>query len=454
MSSALALASVSFVLVDLLNNGLIDRDIASTGLGEIVVTAYPPDRVDHLQKDGKSQLNLFLYNVTQNEAWRNVGFPSRDASGDRINNPPLALNLHYLLSAYGAEQYHAEILLGYGMQLLHETPFLPRDAVRHSLAGPTQVLGTPSENVPPGMLNLFTSGLADQVELIKIWPQTLTTEEISRLWTAFQAKYRPTAAYQVSVVLIQSETSTKSALPVQSRAIAAIPFNRPVITDVVPQLGTSPPSGPGLPILPGATVALVGSQLAGKITTVLIGSEEITPSPVDTTATRVIVTLPADIPAGTTSAQIVQKIALGASGESHSTVDSNVVTFDLHPVITSIALSTGRDESGNPVQLVDLGLSPAVGATQSVRLLLNQLMPPVSPPSATPTPLAYTFVAPPPYSQASPPPSLPGPTNNLSVPYKGVVSGTYLVRVEVDGVQSLLAQDANGFFTGPTVVIP
>ena len=213
MSNALGVASVSFVLVDLLNNGLIDRDI-SASVGDIAVTALAPDQVEASQ--GKSQLNLFLYNVTQNEAWRNMNFPSLNVQGERINNPPLALNLHYLLTAYGVEQYHAEILLGYGMQLLHEHPVLVRDAIRESLAAPTQVAGG---NLPASMLNLFTSGLADQIEQIKIWPQMLTTEEISRLWTAFQAKYRPTAAYQVSGVLIDSERSTKKALPVLTRTI-------------------------------------------------------------------------------------------------------------------------------------------------------------------------------------------------------------------------------------------
>ena len=193
MSNALAVASVSFVLVDLLNNGLIDRDISSTGVGDVSVTAWPPDRVDALGTN-QSMLNLFLYNVTQNQGWRNVGLPSRDAAGARIANPPLALDLHYLLTAYGAQQLHAEILLGYGMQLLHETPILTRDSIRRSLAAPTQVTG--GGGLPAGLNNLFTSELAEQVELIKIWPQTLTTEEISRLWTAFQAHYRPTAAYQ------------------------------------------------------------------------------------------------------------------------------------------------------------------------------------------------------------------------------------------------------------------
>src|SRR6202008_88230 len=128
----------SFILVDLLNNGLIDRDVSSTGVGDVSVTAWPPDRVDAGASNRQSQLNLFLYNVTQNQGWRNVGLPARDSRGVRIDNPPLALDLHYLLTAYGAEQLHAEILLGYGMQLFHETPILTRDAVRRSLSAPSQ----------------------------------------------------------------------------------------------------------------------------------------------------------------------------------------------------------------------------------------------------------------------------------------------------------------------------
>src|SRR5579864_5509896 len=155
MSNALAVASVSFVLVDLLNNGLIDRDLSST-LGDVVVSAWSPDKVDALQSQAQppSQLNLFLYNITQNQGWRNVGYPSRDAGGDRINNPPLALDLHYLLTAYGVEQFHAEILLGYGMQLFHETPVLPRAAILKSLSAPTQVTEGTSA-LPVGLLNLF-----------------------------------------------------------------------------------------------------------------------------------------------------------------------------------------------------------------------------------------------------------------------------------------------------------
>src|SRR6185436_10358978 len=146
MSTALAIASVTAVLRDLLNNGLIDHDVSAT-LGNVTVSSLPPDRVDITSQNQQSRLNVFLYQVTPNAGWRNVGLPSRNANGDRLSNPPLALNLHYLLTAYGALELHAEILLGYGMQLLHETPVLTRTAIRMSLAPPTAV--GPVNSLPP-----------------------------------------------------------------------------------------------------------------------------------------------------------------------------------------------------------------------------------------------------------------------------------------------------------------
>ena len=84
MSNALALGAVTAVLRDLLNNGLIDQDMTGTIGGNVSVTALPPDRIDVGENREKSQLNLFLYQVTPNQGWRNVGLPSRDARGDRV----------------------------------------------------------------------------------------------------------------------------------------------------------------------------------------------------------------------------------------------------------------------------------------------------------------------------------------------------------------------------------
>src|SRR4030095_303497 len=149
--------------------------------------------------------------VPPNEGRRHERVPSRDGAGrTRLSNPPLALDLHYLLSAYGSEDLHADILLGYAMQLLHETPVLGRSAITTALTPPPP-LGTA---LPPALQALAECGLADQLEQIKITPEYLNTEEVSKLWTAVQSHYRPTAAYLATVVLIESTLPARAPLPV------------------------------------------------------------------------------------------------------------------------------------------------------------------------------------------------------------------------------------------------
>jgi hypothetical protein len=448
MSNGLALAAVSFVLVDLLNNGLIDRDISSTGVGDVLVTALAPNLLDDTAK-GPSQLNLFLYQVTPNQGWQNVGFPSRDATGARIDNPPLALDLHYLLMAYGSQPLHAEILLGYAMQLLHETPILTRDAIRKSLSAPTQLAGG---GLPPAMLNLYTSELAEQVELVKIWPQILSSEEISKLWTALQTHYRPTAAYQASVVLIESKASIKTALPVQYRTVQVIPFEKPVIDAVLSQKTSLDPIVPDQPILPGYNLVLQGSQLKGEVTSVLVGNIEVLPSDADIKPSQIIAGIPSVLEAGTQTVQVVQQILMGSPLTTHRGVESNVATFVLRPVIKTVGASGILGAGSTPRSgSLDLTLDPPVGPDQRVSVMLNQLLPLISPPPGPA--LAYTFMVPPRIDLASPPASPPPPTPNINLPFFGVAPGTYLVRVQVDGAESVLATDANGLYSAPQVNI-
>ena len=80
MSNALAIASVTAVLKDILNNGVIDNQLSGV-VGDVTVSALPPDRVLVERPPETSRLNLFLYQVTPNQGWRNVALPSRDASG-------------------------------------------------------------------------------------------------------------------------------------------------------------------------------------------------------------------------------------------------------------------------------------------------------------------------------------------------------------------------------------
>ena len=158
MSNALAIGAVTAVLRDLLNNGLIDHDIPAA-VGDVAVSALPPDRVvSSSNGEDPNQLNLFLHRVTPNVGWRNANLPTFDQNGRRVSNTPLGLDLHYLLTAYGSEDFHAEILLGYAMQLMHDTPVLRRDAIRRALEAPSPVGGDYVAAHLPGSLRRRARG--------------------------------------------------------------------------------------------------------------------------------------------------------------------------------------------------------------------------------------------------------------------------------------------------------
>ena len=154
------------MLKDLLNNGIIANDLAAVAGNSVRVTSKPPDLLK-TGADEEAGLNLFLYHTAHNTTLRNNSLPAFDARGDRVSNPPLALDLHYLLMAYGKDEYQAEILMGYAMQLLHETPVLSRKAIQDSLSAipSLQVSGS---ILPPAYQALAAADLADQIETVKI----------------------------------------------------------------------------------------------------------------------------------------------------------------------------------------------------------------------------------------------------------------------------------------------
>ena len=98
---------------------------------------------------------------------------------------------------------------------------------------------------------------------MKLTPEDLTSEEISKLWTAFQAKYRPTSAYRATVVLIESDQPVKTALPVRSRYGYAVSFQRPVIEQVRPYQANPDPDGLEPAFLAGNDLVIVGERPAG-----------------------------------------------------------------------------------------------------------------------------------------------------------------------------------------------
>jgi hypothetical protein len=432
MSTPLAIASVTQVLKDLLNDGLVENDATGAIGGSVTVSALPPDRAKPDSAEEDSRLNLFMYLVTYNSGWRNEGLPSRNSAGERTANPLLALDLHYLLTAYGAKELHAEMLLGLGMLVFHENPVLARDAIRDTLRP------VPAGSLTPDLAALAASRLADQIELIKITPESLNTEELSRLWTAFGAKYRPHAAYKATVVLIESRKKSKSALPVQQRNLYVVPFRQPVIEKISSQAAANQPVSEDQKVFFGYNLVIDGYQLQGESTVVTIDGREAPPTSV--TDTRIVVAIPANVPAGVHAVQVVHKLAMGIESPPalHKGFDSNLDAFVLSPRIDTMSF-TGTGGKGT----VQLKVKPVVRETQRIAVLLNEFNP-----AANTVPRAYSFQTTA-MSQLSP----PGPTETLNIPVTGIVPGVYLVRVQIDGAESALGTDSSFNFVSPQLTI-
>ena len=164
MSTDLAIAGVTAVLRAMLHGGLVDH-VQLGAQGPVSITAEAPDRIKTDGADLPDQINLFMYHVTPNAAWRNWDMPSRDAAGNRISNPPLALDLYYLVTAYSQKQLYADVLLGYAMQYLHEIAVLTSQGIQNALSTP-----------PPEIPILTAADVLDQVEQIKIVPHAMGTE--------------------------------------------------------------------------------------------------------------------------------------------------------------------------------------------------------------------------------------------------------------------------------------
>lgn len=192
--SGLALASVTAILKYVIENGLAARAVTAQLGGDPTISAMPPDRVPS-GGDERAQLNVFLYLVTPHTLLR--------LEGNGGSPPPLALDLHYLITAYGAQDYQTEILLGHAIELLHERPVIERDDVRAIVSA----LSSRADRrvVSPPLAALATSGLAEQTQRITIVPEFLSSEEVSKLWSALQAKYRPSATYKVSAIPVTRE---------------------------------------------------------------------------------------------------------------------------------------------------------------------------------------------------------------------------------------------------------
>jgi hypothetical protein len=359
---------------------------------------------------GGPLVNVYLYQVTPNSAYRNADLPTRRADGSLTQKPQAALELHYLFTFHGDDsKLEPQRMLGAVVNALQVQPLLSTQNIQ---AAVTQ------------FAFLAGSGLDTQVERVKFTPTSLSLEEFTKLWSAFfQVEYSLSAAYQASLVLIQSDDTPQEGLPVAARNVYALPFRQPFITQVISQAGANQP------ILPTSTLVVQGTQLLAPLTLIRMGNDVVAPATV--TDKAIILPLPPGLAAGVQALQVIQQLSIGTPAQPHSGFESNLAPFVLHPVIVTVTASSVQ---------ISVNITPAVQQGQRATLLLNEATTP--PPSS---PAAYSFSLNP----------LTGSTSTLTFNLTNVQAGgtKYFIRVAIDGAESLLDLDPASATFGPTVTI-
>ena len=404
MSNALAIAAVTTML-----DYLLTQALARSGAVNLEsVTAKPLDKARE-GGDSNNQINIFLYQLLPNAAWRNQDIPSRVRPGE-TGRAPLALTLSYLITAYGKnnDDIEGQRLLGSVMQSLHDRPEIrPRDI--------EQALG--SANLSPDKQELLaSSNLKNQIDRVRITPQILSVEEVSKMWATFQAPYRISAAYEVSVVLIDSAMPVKAALPVLAQGSGG--------RGVMVQADLTPPfpmlealTWPGQQQRAGLSLgdrlALLGHHLNSPGEPIVRFRHPQLRQPLELSASpplsdnEISVTLPTNAPSAWLAGFYTVDLQYGQAGTEQSAQFSNALSVAIAPTLTpNISVTNNR---------LTLECSPFVQPGQQVSLLLGSRE------------IAFEWE-----------PDEPEALNRLSFSLTGVGSGAYWVRLRVDGVDSAL----------------
>jgi hypothetical protein len=233
---------------------------------------------------------------------------------------------------------------------------------------------------------------------------------MSKLWTACQSSYRPSAAYQVSVVLIQAEQPTRPGLPVLTRGVVA----NPSLTPPLPTLSAVVPAGQQPVIRLGETVQLLGHHLDGTGREVRLRNERhgidqriaaTGPSMTESMAFTVPSASATDYPVGVYEVGVELVPVAEASPR-----ESNRLACVIAPNVTNLPLTVARDGDSNA--LITLQFTPELRAGQTVSLRLGQ--------------------------QEIHPEGFVAPTSSLAFVARGVAAGSELASLRIDGIDSPL----------------
>jgi hypothetical protein len=357
MATAGAVAAVGLSLKTLLADRVPHP--SNDGTAVPVTLGHPGPERDPEGSVDAPRINLFLYQVAENCFLKNQEIPGHGHPGT-YGNPPLSLDLHFLLTVFGSQtngtffdETPAHRLLGSAMQVLHDEPV---------------ITGSLTTRRPPAGRLILDPALRDEFETIKVTLHPLGLDDLSNVWTALELSYRLSVSYEVSVVQIESSRPRRHPRPVQELPgagprVFAVPLQRPHLTSIgVRRAGDPPGSERSVPFARiGDTLILHGSRLSGGGLVVRIGRLDIPATVVSAAGDAIEVDVPGDTLPDLTPIHPADRLGPGSHTVSVATVVANLpqaaissggLPFVLVPAITATAVA-GRRLTVSGTRLLD-----------------------------------------------------------------------------------------------------
>lgn len=402
-----AIATVTATMRDILQDNL------QTSFQGITVTAKP---LDILQQDPPAnRLNIFLYHISPN-----LGYLNSDI---QMDNPVIALNLYYLLTATTSDSddlydIKPQQILAKAVLALSKYGILTKEDILSTRTSPnSKILDTNDKDHLESQLD---------IESIKFYLNYMSLDEMVKIWSSgFQLHYRPSISYLVTTILLQNKQEVQPAYPVQDIRVYVLSQKQPVINNIEPTV---------LEFDLNSEFNIYGTNLSSSSSSevdVVINDVAIDRALLTSSDDKINVKVPSTITSGIKVVKVHHHIKIrnedGTFFEPKTWGYSNMVTFSIVPkIIDPVKISVRRGD------LLQIKIQPGVMFSQSVNVFIGNY--------------AFDIVLPHPnqilgieYPMTSLPPlQIP---SNIPLTSETLNLEPYLLRVRVDGVDSLVRRD-------------
>jgi hypothetical protein len=188
-----AIAATGQAIISLLADAASDTEFAGVQFALYQASSF--------QKPMEEGLSLYLYRMSINGNGRNRQ-PPIGPQGQRAR-PALPLDLHYMLTSWAPTAARQQLLLGWAMRVLEDSPILPSGLLNQNHFAPAPGTFRPEEHVEV------------------VWEQ-LTVQDMASIWEVYKPNQQITqqlsVTYTARMVGIDSTEPVTLAREVQTRA--------------------------------------------------------------------------------------------------------------------------------------------------------------------------------------------------------------------------------------------